>query len=98
MDFGSAIQKDSWLITIFKMKIWEENRSGVPYIIQDWVCYKCSNLNFAFREHCNKCKLVTREDPLHLYISSLYSELFLDSQEYSTASETPDLYSETIYN
>lgn len=22
----------------------------------DWVCFKCSNLNYAFREYCNRCE------------------------------------------
>lgn len=24
--------------------------------IGDWVCLGCKNLNFAFRQHCNKCQ------------------------------------------
>ena len=27
----------------------------------DWICYKCKNLNFAFRKFCNKCKLSKEE-------------------------------------
>lgn len=23
--------------------------------VGDWICFKCSNLNFAFRKECNKC-------------------------------------------
>ena len=28
----------------------------------DWVCLKCSNLNFSFRSKCNRCKVQSRED------------------------------------
>ena len=27
----------------------------------DWVCYKCKNLNFAFRVMCNRCHLAKNE-------------------------------------
>ena len=27
----------------------------------DWPCYKCKNLNFAFRNKCNKCKMSKEE-------------------------------------
>ena len=27
----------------------------------DWVCYKCKNLNFAFRLMCNRCHLPKNE-------------------------------------
>ena len=33
-----------------------------PYVERagDWVCFSCNNLNFSFRNICNRCKL-TRE-------------------------------------
>ena len=37
-----------------KQKPFEE-RNG------DWICKKCKNLNFAFRQECNRCKLNKRE-------------------------------------
>ena len=27
----------------------------------DWICYKCNNLNFSFRNSCNKCKSLKME-------------------------------------
>ena len=27
----------------------------------DWICKKCKNLNFAFRQECNRCKLPKNE-------------------------------------
>ena len=27
----------------------------------DWICKKCKNLNFAFRQECNRCKLPRKE-------------------------------------
>ena len=33
----------------------------------DWICYKCKNLNFAFRNVCNKCKLPKEESEKFLF-------------------------------
>ena len=33
----------------------------------DWICYKCKNLNFAFRNVCNKCKLPKEESEKLLF-------------------------------
>ena len=33
----------------------------------DWICYKCKNLNFAFRNLCNKCKLPKEESEKYLF-------------------------------
>ena len=33
----------------------------------DWICYKCKNLNFAFRSMCNKCKLPKEESEKYLF-------------------------------
>ena len=27
----------------------------------DWICKKCKNLNFSFRQECNRCKLPKKE-------------------------------------
>jgi hypothetical protein len=37
-----------------KMRPFKE-RSG------DWICQNCRNLNFAFRNECNRCKLPKKE-------------------------------------
>ena len=31
----------------------------------DWKCIVCQNINFAFREECNRCRLVSREQNAH---------------------------------
>ena len=31
----------------------------------DWKCVVCHNLNFAFREECNRCGLISREQNDH---------------------------------
>ena len=28
----------------------------------DWICKKCKNLNFAFRQECNRCKFPKKEE------------------------------------
>ena len=33
----------------------------------DWVCFKCKNLNFAFRNVCNKCNLPKQESEMQLF-------------------------------
>ena len=35
----------------------------------DWPCYKCKNINFAFRDKCNKCYL-SKEDSEQKYIEA----------------------------
>lgn len=29
--------------------------------VGDWVCFKCSNLNYSFRQVCNRCSLSQHE-------------------------------------
>ena len=43
----------------------------------DWKCSKCKNINFAFREKCNKCK-ITKEE------SDNYQEIFQNIDDSST--------------
>ena len=33
----------------------------------DWTCFKCKNLNFAFRKICNKCKLPKEESEKNFF-------------------------------
>ena len=33
----------------------------------DWICYRCKNLNFAFRRFCNKCKFPKEESENHAF-------------------------------
>ena len=35
----------------------------------DWPCYRCKNLNFAFRNKCNKCKM-TKEESEKKYVDA----------------------------
>ena len=36
-----------------------QKKKQKPFIERngDWICAKCKNLNFAFRQECNRCKL-----------------------------------------
>lgn len=45
---------------------------------QDWVCFKCNNLNFSFRTKCNRCKVQSREDNQQL----LYADYYYYNQYY----------------
>ena len=45
---------------------------------KDWVCLKCNNLNFSFRNKCNRCKLQSREDNEQ----SLYADYYYYNQLY----------------
>jgi uncharacterized paraquat-inducible protein A len=31
----------------------------------DWVCVRCKNLNYSFRNHCNRCKVQSRTNNEH---------------------------------
>ena len=33
----------------------------------DWICFKCKNLNFAFRNVCNKCNLPKQDSEMQLF-------------------------------
>ena len=33
----------------------------------DWPCYRCKNLNFAFRDKCNKCQMTRDESEKKFY-------------------------------
>ena len=35
----------------------------------DWVCYNCKNINFSFRDNCNRCKL-NKEESEQKYIDA----------------------------
>ena len=34
--------------------------------IGDWICFSCKNLNFAFRDICNRCKISRKESDIFL--------------------------------
>lgn len=40
-----------------------QKKKQKPFIERsgDWICKKCKNLNFAFRQECNRCKLPKSE-------------------------------------
>ena len=44
------------------------NKSKKTFIERpgDWICYKCKNLNFAFRTNCNRCHLTKSENQKYL--------------------------------
>lgn len=39
----------------------------------DWKCIVCQNLNFAFRQECNRCQLVSKEHNDHQHNMIAYS-------------------------
>ena len=65
--FGNNKRKDINNDFILQKKINYNNKKGnikknkkkKDFIerIGDWCCYKCKNLNFSFRDYCNRCEL-----------------------------------------
>ena len=53
---------------------------------QDWVCLKCNNLNFSFRNKCNRCKVQSREDNQQL----LYADYYYYNQYYTYQKSEPN--------
>ena len=47
-----------------KNKNGDEKKKKKPFIERegDWICVKCKNLNFAFRNNCNRCGLTKNEN------------------------------------
>ena len=43
----------------------------------DWKCFKCKNINFSFRSHCNKCKISKEES--NNYLIKLGEKILNDS-------------------
>ena len=43
----------------------------------DWKCFKCKNINFSFRSHCNKCKISKEES--NNYLIKLGENILIDS-------------------
>ena len=41
-----------------------EKKKKKPFVERegDWICFKCKNLNFAFRTNCNRCHLTKNEN------------------------------------
>ena len=41
-----------------------QNKKQKPFMERtgDWICKKCKNLNFAFRQECNRCKFPKKEE------------------------------------
>ncbi len=42
----------------------DDKKKKKPFIERegDWICVKCKNLNFAFRNNCNRCGLTKSEN------------------------------------
>ncbi|OMJ74677.1 hypothetical protein SteCoe_26356 [Stentor coeruleus] len=59
--------------------------SGLKRRVQgDWNCNKCSNLNFAFRNTCNKCSSV-RGETSSLFNSALFMYIDENTQLYTSS-------------
>ena len=48
----------------------------------DWICFKCKNLNFAFRTNCNRCHLTKSENQkiIQKYMSN-YNGFNVDEEQ-----------------
>ena len=65
--------------------------SGLKRRVQgDWNCKQCNNLNFAFRNNCNKCSSM-RGETSSLFNSALF--LFIDENTQLYTSSTSQDYS-----
>jgi hypothetical protein len=50
--------------------------------VRDWVCCLCSNLNFSFRTHCNRCRVQSKaKNDLDLNRSEGYYEALKPSSD-----------------
>ena len=38
----------------------------------DWICFKCHNLNFAFRTNCNICHITKKDNQILIKKNCLY--------------------------
>jgi hypothetical protein len=47
----------------------------------DWICVLCNNLNYSFRDNCNRCKNLTREENMKLYSKKDYIDTGYDLRE-----------------
>lgn len=54
----------------------------------DWYCFKCQNLNFAFRTECNRCKLSKQESDAMLQMS--YSNPMPGNNDSNTQGSEPN--------
>ena len=37
----------------------------------DWICYNCNNMNYSFRDKCNRCEVVTKKQNLEFALMCL---------------------------
>ena len=44
----------------------KQNLNFLSGRIGDWICFSCKNLNFAFRNFCNRCK-ISREESDNIF-------------------------------
>ena len=52
----------------------------------DWICVRCTNFNYSFRESCNKCGLMQYE---HHYFSNNFAPNTIDWNQVQTCQNMP---------
>lgn len=61
----------------------ENKKKKKPFVERegDWICFKCKNLNFAFRTNCNRCHLTKNENQkiIQQYMTNYTNFKTLDS-------------------
>lgn len=62
----------------------DKNKKKKPFQERagDWVCVKCKNLNFSFRNSCNRCQLLKNDS------EKLYEQYMSNLMNYIKVNET----------
>lgn len=47
----------------------------------DWICFKCNNLNFSFRTHCNRCHLPKNQNQRLMFQQKYVRNLLYGNQK-----------------